>query len=189
KAGTEVQVAVKQRMVSDLPEVAVGDLTLPVLRRTLADALVEHTQGSLELVRENGLEVVDHGTHSCVSLPPAAERQGYAAGAAWKKVRPHPRSVCALSRCAPAENPKAEAGHLEIVHVCAQQSGRIFPHMPHVHQGRLSPFRFDCGHKMGGQPWATPPHSPPQIATGDIDQAQLGQVGAVQAGSPEVGNY
>src|SRR5262245_30505958 len=96
KAGTEVQVAVKQRMVSDLPEVAVGDLTLPVLRRTLADALVEHTQGSLELVRENGLEVVDHGTHSCVTLPPAAERQGYAAGTAWKKVRPHPLSLCAL---------------------------------------------------------------------------------------------
>src|SRR5262245_1727392 len=54
-------------MVSDLPEGAVGDLTLPVLRRALADALVEHTQRRLELARENGLEVVDHGSHSRVS--------------------------------------------------------------------------------------------------------------------------
>src|SRR5262249_41003662 len=107
KAGTEVQVAVKQRMVSDLPERALGDLALPVRRRTLADALVEHTQRSLELARENHLEVVDHGTDSCVSLPPAAERQGYAAGAAWKKVRPYPRSVCALSQCPPPGKSKS----------------------------------------------------------------------------------
>jgi len=30
-------------------------------------------------------------------------------GAAWKKVRPHPRSLCALSRCAPSANRKGRA--------------------------------------------------------------------------------
>src|SRR5438093_12239371 len=62
--GRKIQINEEERVISDLPESVVGNCAFPVVLRTFMNALVQHAERRLELPRENGLYMFNHGNHS-----------------------------------------------------------------------------------------------------------------------------
>ena len=51
----------REGVIGDLPKGVVGDLAVPVLWRTLTDALVQHAQRRFKLAREDRADILNHG--------------------------------------------------------------------------------------------------------------------------------